>query len=111
MLKEDQIVIYKDTSGKSKVDVKLHDETVWLTQAQIAELFGKERSVITKHIKSILKEEELESATCAKFAQVQMVSRTNIIALVKNEEKQYRKRNLHSIINLANLDIIGGVYA
>jgi len=73
MLKEEknnQVIIYKDNNGETKVDVKLYDETIWLTQAQIAELFGKDRSVITKHINSILKEVELENLTCAKFAHV-----------------------------------------
>lgn len=71
MLKEEknnQVVIYNDNNGNTKVDVKFYDETVWLTQAKIAELFDKERSVITKHISSILKEKELENSVCAKFA-------------------------------------------
>lgn len=48
MSNDDQVVIYKDANGETKVDVKLHNETVWLNQAQISELFDKERSVITK---------------------------------------------------------------
>jgi len=68
MFSKDQIVIYKDKDGAVKVDVKLHEEMVWLTQAQIAELFDKERSIITKHISSILKEKELENSVCTNFA-------------------------------------------
>ena len=64
-------LIYKVENNDIKVDVLLKDETLWLNQKQIAELFGSERSVITKHIKNILDDEELESATCAKIAQVQ----------------------------------------
>ena len=64
----DQIVIYRDNNDEVTVDVKLHEETVWLTQIQISELFDKERSVITKHIKKIFQEEELDNAVCAKFA-------------------------------------------
>ncbi len=55
-----EIIIYKTEDGTTKVDVKFENETVWLTQAQIAELFGKERSVISKHIKNIFQEEELD---------------------------------------------------
>ena len=55
-----------------KVEIFLRDENIWLTQAKIAELFGVERSVITKHLKNIYYEGELDKdATSAKFAQVQ----------------------------------------
>jgi hypothetical protein len=51
----------------------MENDTLWLSQAQIAELFGRERSVITKHIRNVFNEGELEEkATCAKFAQVQI---------------------------------------
>jgi DNA ligase (NAD+) len=68
MNKEDEVIIYKDVDGKIKVDVKLREEMVWLNQGQISDLFGKERSVITKHINNILKEKELETSVCANFA-------------------------------------------
>jgi hypothetical protein len=56
----DQIIIYKSDDGKTKLQVNLKDETVWLTQDQIAVLFGKGRSTITEHILNIFKEGELE---------------------------------------------------
>lgn len=66
-----EIVIYTDISGKYKVDVVLQDDTMWLTQKQLEELFQTDRTSIAKHIKNIIKEEELEEAsTCAKIAQV-----------------------------------------
>lgn len=65
---ENQVAIFKNESGDIEVSVKLSDETTWLTQAQIAKLFDKERSVVTKHISNILREEELETSVCAKFA-------------------------------------------
>jgi len=66
-----EIVVYEDPDGKARVDVRLEQETVWLTKQQMAELFGRERSVITKHIRNAFKEGELDpGATCAKFAQV-----------------------------------------
>ena len=57
---QSKIVIYQSIDGKIKVDCRLDDETLWLTQAQIAQLFGRERSVITKHIRNIFAEGELD---------------------------------------------------
>lgn len=65
----DSIVIYQTTDGETCIDVKFQDETVWLSQAQMAELFQKNRTVIGRHINNIFKEGELEeSLVCAKFA-------------------------------------------
>ena len=47
------IVIYQTKDGKTSIDVKLEDETVWLTQAQMAELFQKDRTVIGRHINKV----------------------------------------------------------
>lgn len=55
-----EIIIYQTQDGLTKIDVRLEGETLWLTQAQIAELFGRERSVITKHIRNIFTENELD---------------------------------------------------
>ena len=65
----DSIVIYQTPDGETCIDVKFQDETVWLSQAQMAELFQKDRTVIGRHINNIFKEGELEeSLVCAKFA-------------------------------------------
>ncbi|MDK9717707.1 MAG: virulence protein RhuM/Fic/DOC family protein [Trichlorobacter sp.] len=56
----DTIQIYQDAEGRPALEVKLDQETVWLTQEQMSLLFGRERSVITKHIGSIFREEELD---------------------------------------------------
>ena len=70
-MEEDKIIIYQTEDGQTQIDVRLENETVWLTQAQLAELFDKDRTVIGRHIRNIYKEEELEQdITCAKFAQV-----------------------------------------
>lgn len=67
-----EILIYQNQEGNIKIDVRLEDETVWLTQAQIAQLFGKGRSTITEHISNVFSEGELEqNRTCRKFRQVQ----------------------------------------
>ncbi|OGJ52194.1 cytochrome C biogenesis protein CycH [Candidatus Peregrinibacteria bacterium RIFOXYB2_FULL_32_7] len=63
------IVIYEAKDGNLKVNVKFKDETVWLTQKQIAELFNIDRTVITKHVNNIFKTLELnENLVCAIFA-------------------------------------------
>ena len=55
-----EILLYQTEGGQSKIDVRLENETVWLSQAQMGELFQKERSVITRHINKVFKEGELE---------------------------------------------------
>jgi hypothetical protein len=55
-----EILIYQTEDGLIKIQTRLENETVWLTQAQLATLFGKERSVITKHINNVFKEGELD---------------------------------------------------
>ncbi|WP_455586389.1 RhuM family protein [Bacteroides sp.] len=63
------IIIYQTEDGKIQLDVKMEAETVWLTQAQMGDLFQKDRTVIGRHINNIYKEGELEKhITCAKFA-------------------------------------------
>jgi hypothetical protein len=67
-----EVLVYEAADGSARVDVRLDRETVWLTQDQMARLFGRERSVVTKHIRNAFREGELEAqATRAKFAQVQ----------------------------------------
>ncbi len=62
-----EIVIYED--GEARVEVRLDRETVWLTQEQMATLFGRERSVVSKHIRNVFADGELQrEAVCAKFA-------------------------------------------
>lgn len=66
------MILYTAPSGEVKIEIYVYNETVWLTQQKISELFGVDRSVITKHLKNIFTEGELEKkATSAKFAQVQ----------------------------------------
>ena len=66
---DNKIIIYQSDDGKTQLDVKLENETVWLTQAQMAELFQKDRTVIGRHIRNIFKEGELdEKVVSAKIA-------------------------------------------
>ncbi len=65
-----RFLVYGTERGM-RVELRYESDTLWMTQAQMSGLFGVDRSVITKHIKNIYEEGELnESATCAKFAQV-----------------------------------------
>lgn len=65
---DNQIVVYKSSDG-NELAVKTDGETVWLTQRQMCQLFGRDRSVITKHINNIFNEGELvREVACAKFA-------------------------------------------
>lgn len=64
-----EVIIYQDKYGKAKLEVTLERETVWLTQKQLSQLFNAERSVITKHLRSIFIDKELNKNTvCAKIA-------------------------------------------
>lgn len=66
-----QIIIYQADDGKTNIDVLLKDETVWLTQQQMADLFQTSRTNVVEHIKHIYEEGELEEkSTCRKFRQV-----------------------------------------
>ena len=64
-----EILLYTSPAGKVKVEIFLHNENIWLTQAKIAELFGVDRTVVTKHLKNIFQTNELqEDSVCAKIA-------------------------------------------
>ena len=84
-MKEDQkIVIYQTPDGKTQIDVRLENETVWLTQAQMAELFEKTPQNITIHIGNAYKEGELErESTCKEYLQVQQEGKRKVSRRVK----------------------------
>lgn len=94
ILKKNNVIIYQTKSGALELKGDFKGETVWATQAQIAEVFGIERSVITKHIRNIYKEEELdEVSTCAKIAQVQIEGKRTI-------EREIEHYNLDLILSV-----------
>ncbi len=129
-MKEEQngeIILYQTDDGTTKIEVRVEGETVWLTQAKIAELFGIERSVISKHLRNIFEEGELEeNSVCAKFAHTATDSKTcqtNVVEHIKDileegelsEEASCRKfrqvqiegkRNVSREIPFYNLDMI-----
>ena len=59
-MEKDKIIIYQTEDGQTQIDVRLENDTVWLTQAQMAELFQKDQSVIARHIANVFEEGELE---------------------------------------------------
>jgi len=66
--KNNQIIIYNTEDGETKIEVKMKNETVWLSQKQMAELFQKDRKTITEHISNVFIEGELaENSVCRKF--------------------------------------------
>jgi hypothetical protein len=70
-----QLILYQTEDGETRIQVTMQDETVWLTQKQMAELFQRDKFVISRHINNVFKESELErGATVAKIATVQQVS-------------------------------------
>lgn len=89
-----EILIYKNQEGNIKIDVQLEEETVWLTQAQMAQLFGKARTTITEHIQNVFAEHELEqNRTCRKFRLVQQEGSRRI-------EREVEHYNLDVIISV-----------
>ena len=68
---KNEIIVYQPEGGEFHIEVRVEQDTVWLTQAQMAELFGTDRTSITRHIRNIYQTKELEEySTCAKIAQV-----------------------------------------
>ena len=94
-MEENKIIIYQTEDGQTKLEVQLQDETVWLTIDQMAELFQRNRSTISRHIKRIYDDGELsKETTCAKFA---CVVNRGIRGMVDDELDFY---NLDMIISV-----------
>lgn len=91
-MQKGEVILYQSSDGNTQLDVKLEEDTVWLTQAQIATLFGTKRPAITKHLNNIYKAGELEeSSTCS------------ILEHVGNDRKQtYQTKyyNLDAILSV-----------
>ncbi len=82
-MEENKIIIYQTEDGQTQIDVRLENETVWLTQAQMAELFETDRTSIVRHINNIYRVDELDRvATCAKIAQVQTEGKRQVTRTV-----------------------------
>ena len=80
-----EISLFKSQDGEVTLPVSIDSDTVWLDKDQIALLFGRDRSVVTRHISNVYKEHELErEGTCAKFAQVQIEGNREIVRQKEN---------------------------
>lgn len=90
MENQGEIILYQPDEAV-KLEVRLEDETVWLTQAQIAELFGTEVPAISKHIRNIIRNGELEKEAT--------VSKMEIVRLEGS-------RKVKRVIDIYNLDMI-----
>lgn len=89
-----EVVIYQTDDGETKIDVRFVDETVWLTQAQLVELFQSSKANISEHIKNIYNEEELDKeSTVRKFRIVQIEGEREV-------ERNIIHYNLDTIISL-----------
>ena len=97
MDEQGNIIIYQSEDGSIRLDVRLEDKTVWLTQEQIAMLFNKGRSTVTEHISNIFKEGELkETEVCRKFRHT-----TQHGAIEgKSQNKEVKLYNLDVIISV-----------
>ena len=91
---DNDIVIYQSEDGQTKIDVRFENETVWLTQQQMAELFQTSRTNVVEHIQHIYEEGELEqSSTCRNFRQVRQEGNRRV-------ERDMVAYNLDMIISL-----------
>ncbi len=99
-----EILIYQSSNGKVKLDVMLENETIWLSQKQLCELYGKSKSTISEHIKAIFDDEELEpnsvvrnfrtTASDGKNYDVKHYNLDMIIALENIAKNRTRKNNV-----------------
>lgn len=92
-----EILIYQGDEGQFRIDVHFEGETVWLTQEQMAELFGKGRSTVTEHILNIFKEQELDEAVVCRDSR-----RTTKHGAIegKTQETSIKEYNLDVIISV-----------
>ena len=83
-IENNKIVIYQTEDGQTQIDVRVENETVWLTQAQMAELFEKTPQNITIHIRNAYNEGELDpKSTCKEYLQVQKEGKRNVARKIK----------------------------
>ena len=93
MEEKNNIVIYQSDDGKTKIDVKFENETVWLSQQQMAELFTTSRTNIIEHINNIYEEELVEKSTVKELLTVRKEGNRKV-------ERKVKYYNLDMIISL-----------
>lgn len=90
-----ELIIYQSKNGDIKLDVNLENETVWLSLEQMSKLFGRDKSVISRHIKHVFEEGELErEKVVAKFA---TTTKHGAIEKAKSEYEKFQIKELSPI--------------
>jgi len=92
---KNEIIVYQPEGGEFHIEVRVENETVWLTQAQMAELFSKSISVISRHISNVFAEHELEEKSNLHFLQI------------ANSDKPVKLFSLDVIISLCDVPLKG----
>lgn len=96
MKERGEIIIYESKDGKTSIDVRMEDETVWLNHLQMAELFDRDVKTIGKHINNALKEELAEFSTVANFATVQKEFNRRVLREIEHfGRKRYNAKSGH----------------
>src|SRR5258707_15860318 len=84
-MRDSSLLLYKTEDGRTHIEVRLGQETVWLSLNQMAELFQRDKSVISRHIRNVFEENELErNSTVASFATVQPEGNRQVERLVEH---------------------------
>lgn len=78
-----EILIYQTPDGETAIDVRLENETVWLSQMQMITLFGRDQSVISRHIRNIFNERELDKKSNMHFLHIAKIALTVVAGLQK----------------------------
>ncbi len=93
-MEQNQIIIYRTPNGETAIDIKIADQTIWLTLSQISALFNKNKSTISRHLNNIYEQEELkQEATVAKNATVQIEGNRRV-------ERTIEYYNLDAVISV-----------
>ena len=89
---ENKVVIYTANDGKTKIDVKLEEETLWLTQAQMCELYQSSKSNVSEHIKHIFEEGELNEESVVRKFRTTAAEKGYMNPPLTDEQKENNRR-------------------
>ena len=89
------ILIYQNDNGNIKVDVRFEDESLWLSQTQICEVFGKAKSTISEHIKAIFEEGEVDKGAVVRNYRT---TGTKFRIWAKDKLKEYKNTLIEAIV-------------
>ena len=100
---DDAVVLYQTEDGHAALEVHLQQETVWLNQTQMVELFQRDQSVVSRHIRNIFKEGELDEITNMQKMHIADSDKPVALALLIAESKPEEKETIVKVIvNLIN---------